>query len=114
MDDKIGLLKENKVFQVLSELKPHIEEEGTSENDAPVRACYRYIKNRTHQFDYKTALEKELPIGSGEIEGAHRNVIQKRLKISGAWWIDVNAEVMLHLRTTRANDDWENHWRNAA
>jgi hypothetical protein len=27
-----------------------------------------------------------LPIGSGEIESAHRYVIQNRLKIAGAWW----------------------------
>jgi len=28
--------------------------------------------NRPRQFDYKGALKKQLPIGSGEIESAHR------------------------------------------
>ena len=48
--------------------------------------CYRYIANREDSLDYKEALEKDLPIGSGEIESSHRYVIQKRLKIAGAWW----------------------------
>jgi len=51
-----------------------------------------------------------LPIGSGKVEGGHRNVIQARLKISGAWWIKENANVMLALRTLRANEDWEEYW----
>jgi hypothetical protein len=29
-----------------------------------------------------------LPIGSGEIESAHRYVFQTRLKIAGGWWTD--------------------------
>ena len=49
----------------------------------PVRACLRYLSNRPHQLDYKGALEKGLPIGSGEIESAHRYVIQQRLKLPG-------------------------------
>src|SRR2546429_6019194 len=33
-----------------------------------VRACFRYISNRTQFLDYKGALAAGLPIGSGEIE----------------------------------------------
>ena len=55
-----------------------------------------------------------LPIGSGEIESAHRYVIQIRLKIAGAWWKIENAEKMLALRVMRANGDWEKYWGKAA
>ena len=41
------------------------------------------FEHRKHDLDYKTALEKGLPIGSGEIESAHRYVIQERLKLPG-------------------------------
>jgi hypothetical protein len=51
-----------------------------------------------------------LPIGSGEVESAHRYVIQKRLKLSGAWWTSENAQVMLNLRVTRANGGWHQYW----
>ncbi|NOQ13881.1 MAG: hypothetical protein GQ583_05275, partial [Methyloprofundus sp.] len=55
-----------------------------------------------------------LPIGSGEIESAHRYVIQKRLKLSGAWWKEENIERMLALRVVRANEEWDEYWDNLA
>jgi len=103
-------MKENRVFEVLEALKPHIEPESVSDKDAPVRRCYRYIKNRLGQFDYKGALEADLPIGCGEVESAHRYVIQERLKIAGAWWKEDNAQNMLGLRTIRVNNDWDDYW----
>lgn len=91
-------MKENCIFEVLEALKPHIEPESALDNDAPVRKCYRYITNRPGQFNYNAALEADLPNGSGEIESAHRYVIQKRLKIAGAWWKEDNAQNMLALK----------------
>ena len=52
----------------------------------------------------------ELPIGSGEVESGHKHVLQKRLKIAGAWWREPNVEFMLQLRTVRANGDWDKYW----
>ena len=56
------------------------------------------------------ALEAGLPIGSGEVESGNRSVIQARLKRSGAWWKEENAEEMLALRTLRASGQWESYW----
>jgi hypothetical protein len=106
------LIKNNQVAEVLEELHPHLEPESVPDEKAPVRRCSRYIRNRPGQFDYKRAVEHELPIGSGEIESAHRYIIQKRLKIAGAWWKENNAQNMLVLRTLRANGDWESYWKN--
>ena len=92
------LLKNNDFLVVIKNLKPYLEANEIDDNKAPVRACHRYLSNRTDQLDYKNAIEKGLPIGSGEIESAHRYVIQKRLKLSGAWWIAANIEPMLTLR----------------
>jgi len=55
-------------------------------------------------------LENGLPIGSGEIESAHRYIIQRRLKLVGAWWKADNVKSMLSLRVLRANGDWNNYW----
>jgi len=108
-------LKQNKIEAVLAELKPHIEKQIGDEEKTPIVDCYRYIDNRrNNQLDYKTAIEKGLPIGSGEIESAHRYVIQKRLKIAGAWWKERNAEKMLALRVCRANNDWDQYWTKVA
>lgn len=104
------LLKNSQSDQVLLNLKPYIEPLDTLDENAPVRACYRYIDNRPGQFQYKEALENLLPIGSGEVESEHRYISQKRLKLSGAWWTVTNAENMLSLRVQRANDAWNDYW----
>lgn len=95
---------------VLEVLKPYLESESIKNKDAPVRACHRYIVNRPGQFDYKSAIAADLPIGSGEVESGHRYVIQARLKLSGAWWKPENAQSMLAIRVLRANGDWEQYW----
>lgn len=107
-------LKEGRTEEVLAMLQSHLEDEGSPESQAPVRACHRYLNNRPGQFDYKAALEAELPIGSGEIESAHRYVIQQRLKLPGAWWKPDNADKMLGLRVARANEQWEQYWQETA
>jgi len=105
-------LKNNDYLRVIENLSAFIEDQSVNDNQAPVRACHRYLSNRTDQLDYKSALENGLPIGSGEIESAHRYVIQKRLKLSGAWWNASNVNPMLSLRVVRANDEWGQYWEN--
>ena len=104
-------VKLNQVSEVLAALKPHLEPENRPSEQAPVRACYRYLINRPDQFDYQRAIKNDLPIGSGEIESAHRYVIQERLKLSGCWWKPENAMTMLALRVLRANGDWDAYWQ---
>jgi hypothetical protein len=55
---------------------------------------------------------RDVPL-TGEVEGGHRRAIQKRLKLSGAWWKEENAEKMLALRVIRANDEWQSYWSEA-
>lgn len=105
-------MKTNQSAVVLDTLTPHIEPDSIPDERAPVRCCYRYMINREGQFHYQGALERDLPIGSGEIESAHRSIIQYRLKIAGAWWDEDNAQNMLSLRILRANGDWEEYWGN--
>ncbi len=114
LEEQKQLLKASRASQVLATLLPHLESQKISDEEAPVRMCYRYIKNRLHQLDYKAALDQDLPIGSGEIESAHRYVIQARLKLAGAWWLEENAEDMLALRVARANNQWESYWKKVA
>jgi hypothetical protein len=103
-------MKEGDASGVLASLLPHIEPPEIADENAPVRACHRYIRNRPGQFDYPRAIAQRLPIGSGEIESAHGYVIQERLKITGAWWKVDNAQKMLALRTLRANSNWDLYW----
>jgi hypothetical protein len=105
-------LRQNRVGDVLGALQQHLEPE--QQEEAPVSGAYGYIDKRQQHMDYAGALAAGLPIGSGEVEGGHRYVLQKRLKIAGAWWLERSAECMLQLRTLRANGDWEKYWTEIA
>jgi hypothetical protein len=101
-------LLKNQSHKVLKNLQPHIEPPELEE--APVSAAYRYLTERRDCLDYAGAQAQHWPIGSGEVESGHRHVIQKRLKVAGAWWKETNAHCILNLRTARANHLWTNYW----
>ena len=100
-------LKANQTPAVLDALAPFV----SANEDDPVTACDRYLHNRLDQLDYQGAIQRGLPIGSGEIESAHRYIIQERLKLPGAWWSPDHIETMLALRLNRANREWEAYWQ---
>ena len=110
MEEKKNWLKDNRWKEVLESLAPFVEDASIPDKDAPVRAGHRYIANRSNYLDYRGALAAGLPIGSGEIESAHRYVFQRRLKIAGAWWKMENLSKMIALRVLRANRDWDDYW----
>jgi hypothetical protein len=101
-------LLDNQSSKVLRSLQPHLEPPDSEE--APVSAAHRYLSERLDCLDYAAARASDLPIGSGEVESGHRHVIQKRLKVAGAWWKLTNAQAMLNLRTARANHHWSQYW----
>jgi hypothetical protein len=110
MEAQKDALKTGRVEEVLGSLDPHREAPEVGDDQAPVRTCHRYLSARKDQLKYREALAEGLPIGSGEIESAHRYVAQKRLKLPGAWWLVAHAEHMLALRINRLNGDWETYW----
>lgn len=102
-------LKRNEAEKVIEELKEKEKRCEGADKEA-IEKCKRYLSNHLKCLDYKGAIEGGLPIGSGEIESGHRWIIQARLKLSGAWWKEDNAEKMLALRIVRANGEWQSYW----
>jgi hypothetical protein len=103
-----GRLLNNQWRKVLRSMEHHQEPPGQEE--APVRSAYRYLLERSQHLDFEGARKRKLPIGSGEVESSHRHLVQKRMKLSGSWWKEPNAQTMLSLRTARANNDWLAYW----
>lgn len=103
-------LKAGEVAVVLSALRARLEPPETPDELAPARRALRYLENRPGQLDYPAALAAGLPVGSGLIESGHRHVLQRRLKLSGAWWLPENVHRMAQLRTTRANGGYATSW----
>ena len=113
METQKDRLKRGQPHSVLDALKLHQEPRGVEDDQAPVRVCHRYLSGRLDQLHYNEALRQDLPIGSGEIESAHRYLVQQRLKRPGAWWRTHNAEHMLALCLNRANHRWLDYWEDS-
>lgn len=99
------LLFEDKIDQVLSNIKTRI---GLS-NEAITyqeKIITYYTNNKTRML-YGTYKAKGLLIGSGPIESAHRNIIQKRLKLSGQRWGKTGAQQIANLRVVHKSKEWE-------
>lgn len=72
MERQKDRLKTDRLSLVMATLAPFQEPASVPVELAPVRACYRYLVNRPGQFKYQAAIKAGLPIGSGEVESAHR------------------------------------------
>ena len=70
----------------------------------------RYLGERRAMIAYRTFAEAGWPLGSGCVESAHKHLVQARLKRSGMHWTPQVVIPMLALRTTLANDRWEETW----
>ena len=58
-----------------------------------------YLKNNEKRVNYGKFIKQGYMVGSGAIESANRDVIQKRLKLSGQRWTMEGAKQMLNIRT---------------
>ena len=104
------LILENQTEDVFLNLQKHIDLKSCRHEKCPAEKCFNYMNKRRKYLDYKGASDKGLPVGSGEIESGIRSIIQSRLKLPGAWWLEKNADVMLSLKTVRANGLWKQYW----
>ncbi len=102
-------MKSGDIDAVMAELDQHRNGKKGKAANKP-EECHRYIRNRPGQFEYAAAKAATLTIGSGEIESSDSSIVQKRLKIPGAWWKPSNAGSMLCLRTLRSNGEWDQYW----
>jgi hypothetical protein len=66
-----------------------------------------YLETNRHRINYGSFKERGLLIGSGAIEAAHRNVIQKRLKLSGQRWTMKGAQQIINLRVCDKSNRWD-------
>lgn len=90
-----------------------VEMNAEKPNDR-LRRLIGYIKRFIEALNYNEFKAKDYPIGSGEIESAHKSIPQKRLKIPGAGWKPESVNPMLALRVLRADNWWEDFWNQRA
>ena len=65
-----------------------------------------YFENNRDRMKYDEYLEQGLPIGSGVVEGACRNLVKDRMERTGMRWQPSGAQAILDLRAVYLNGDW--------
>jgi hypothetical protein len=98
-------LKDDRVEEVVAELENATAR--TAEEGKLLKDAIRYYQNNIERMKYGTFIGKGYLIGSGAIESAHRNVIQKRLKLSGQRWSTEGAQKIANLRAYKKSNRWE-------
>ena len=59
---------------------------------------------------YDQYLQEGLPIASGAVEGACKNLVKDRMERSGMRWTEDSAEAMLKLRAAYLSGDFAEYW----
>lgn len=106
VSDAMRYVAAGRARRLVAELRS-VEGEGAER----AQRCAGYLERFADGTNYDELRDKGVPIGSGEVESAHRHIPQKRLKLPGAWWKPETVEPMLALRVMRANDWWDDFWR---
>ena len=66
-----------------------------------------YIAKRVHSMNYGELRRSDLELGSGQVEGAIKALMYRRMDQGGMRWIKERAEAVLQLRCIDANGDWQ-------
>jgi predicted GIY-YIG superfamily endonuclease len=99
-------LLESKLNEVLQKIKDCAVEQSTTVKKQKDNLI-NYYRANVDRMDYKSYRKRGLRIGSGAIEAAHRNVIQKRLKLSGQRWTKKGAQNVLNLKVCYMSGRWD-------
>ena len=79
---------------------------GNKGKRSRLSAALGYLEKRLAQMPYKELLEADMEIGSGQVEGAVKNIIGKRCDHGGMRWIKERVEAVVQLRCIEANGHW--------
>ena len=107
MSDYLDQFWAGEVEQVLAAWRQRHEDEPNER----LRQLIDHVTRFEDGVDDGAYHERGWPLGSGEVESAHRYVPQERLKIAGACWNPHNVNPMLALRVVRANGWWDEFWQ---
>ncbi len=103
----LSLIDRGKVKKAIKFINRHFQQSSAQKK---LDNLAKYLQRFADACHYELYKIQGLPIGSGEVESAHRYIPQKRLKIPGATWHPDTVNPMLALRVIRANEWWSDFW----
>jgi hypothetical protein len=69
-----------------------------------------YLNRNRDRMHYDRYLAEGLPIASGAVEGACKNLVKDRMERSGMRWKQPTAEAVLKLRALYLSGDFQQYW----
>lgn len=100
------------VSQVIKGLGKSATARGfTGEKRKAIDAVRAYFRRNRSRMRYHQYLRAGLPIASGAVEGACRNLIKDRMERSGMRWTIDTAEALVKLRAVYLSGDFQEYWR---
>ena len=107
----LSILKGN-VGQVVKGLRSMVTKRKlTGNKKKTLTDVSNYLYRNRSRMNYNLYLKKGLPIASGSVEGACKNLIKDRMERSGMRWTQRTAEAMVKMRATYLSDDFEEYWK---
>ena len=70
----------------------------------------KYLQHNKRRMNYYELKQQNLPIGSGVVEAACKNLIGARMKKSGMRWSIDGGQTILTLRSLILSNRWEQFW----
>jgi hypothetical protein len=70
-----------------------------------------FFRKRWSHMNYAALLRDDLPIGSGIVEAAVKQLISLRMKRTGATWSEEGGDAIIALRSLRLSGLWDEAWR---
>lgn len=102
---------QGKVSQVIKGVRHSAHQRGLSraKRQAMDKLLAYYRRNRG-RMRYDVYLSEGLPIASGAVEGACKNLVKDRMERSGMRWTLDGAEAMLKMRALDRSGDFDDYW----
>ena len=105
------ILKGN-VSQVVKGMRQSATKRGlTGAKRKAVDSAAGYLYRNRERMHYDIYLGLGLPIASGAVEGACKNLVKDRMERSGMRWCLPRAEAVLKLRAIKLSGDMDEYWR---
>lgn len=110
MQDALRCLLEDDLDTLLNHLN-YQQTALSKRQQAILEKVIRYLSNNRDYMHYQEYLANGYPIGTGVIAGACRHLVKDRFERAGMRWSMIGAQVMLDLRATYLNGDWDDFQR---
>ena len=102
-------LKKGKIVSLIEQMKQYRKSVHGSRRQI-LNSQINYFHKRVSKglFNYHKISQLNLPIGSGAVESLIRQARDLRLKGNGKFWLQHNAEIILHARCQWLSGNWNN------